>query len=221
MNYRHLIFDLDGTLIDTIEDIRFAINLALKLCGYDYSFDREGTKALIGDGADALLHRALKEKGDDLHAFSTLKPVYMQLYREHNLDIAAPFEGLKEVLLKLKQESVYISCVTNKPEPLAFAALHSRYGEDFFDCIIGASDAFPVKPHPASTHECIRRVGVPVNECLYVGDSHVDIATGHNAGLPVALCTWGYEVDYARFRSEAEFVLNAPSDLLQFANPVK
>ena len=214
--FRHLIFDLDGTLIDTIEDIRGAINAALLQCGYTYQYDREGTKSLIGDGADALLRRALREKGGDLQAFSTLKPVYMELYRQHNLDIAAPFEGLKEALAKLAEQGVDFCCVTNKPEHLAHAVLESRYGKGFFACIIGASDEYPVKPHPASTEACIAKMGYKKEECLYVGDSHVDIATGHNAGLPVALCTWGYEVDYAPILGDADYVLNHPSDLLRF-----
>lgn len=213
--YRHLIFDLDGTLIDTIEDIRNAINAALKICGYDYQYDREGTKGLIGDGADALLHRALREKGEDLQAFSELKPVYMKLYREHNLDVARPFDGLKETLLALKEKGVDFCCVTNKPEPLAYAVLESRYGKNFFSCIIGASDEYPVKPHPGSTLACIKKMGYRKEDCLYVGDSHVDIATGHNAGLPVALVTWGYEVDYSKIRADAEFVLDGPSELLK------
>lgn len=211
--YKHLIFDLDGTLIDTIEDIRFSINTALAECGYDYSFDREGTKALIGDGADALLHRALKEKGEDLRAFSTLKPVYLELYRKHNLDIAAPFPGLKETLAELKGKGIDFCCVTNKPDPLAHAVLELRYGKDFFSCIIGASDEYPVKPHPASTLACIEKMGYKKEECLYVGDSHVDIATGHNAGLKVALCLWGYEVNYASIKEDADYLLSEPSDL--------
>lgn len=213
MAFKHLIFDLDGTLIDTIEDIRAAINEALRLQGYGYSYDREGTKSLIGDGADMLLHRALREKGGDLQAFSALKPVYMELYRQHNLDLAIPFQGLVDVLSRLKEQGVDFCCVTNKPEPLAKALLESRYGKDFFACIIGASDEYPVKPHPASTLACIQKMGYALEECLYVGDSHVDIETGHNAGLPVALCTWGYEVDYAPILERAEYVLKEPSDL--------
>ena len=215
---RHLIFDLDGTLIDTIEDIRFAINAALKECGYDYQYDREGTKHLIGDGADMLMKRALREKGEDLQAFSALKPIYMNLYREHNLDIAAPFPGLKETLAELKKQGMDFCCVTNKPEPLAYAVLESRYGKGFFSCIIGASDSYPVKPHPGSTLACIERMGYKKEECLYVGDSHVDVETGHNAGLPVALCTWGYEVDYGSIVKDADYVLHQPTDLLRFRN---
>lgn len=215
MKYRHLIFDLDGTLLDTIDDICFAINKALRQCGYSHQYDRESTKALIGDGADALLHRALREKGSDLQAFSELKPVYMELYRIHQVERAHPFEGLKETLIELKRRGVRLSCVTNKPDLLAHTILDMHYGAGFFDIILGAKEGTPVKPNPSTTLTAIKEVGVPSEDCLYVGDSHVDIATGHNAGLPVALCTWGYEVDYRPILQDAEIVLNAPTELLE------
>lgn len=210
---RHLIFDLDGTLLDTIEDICYAINTALKQCGYSHSYDRESAKYLIGDGADALLHRALREKGEDVDAFSALKPVYMELYRIHQVERAKPYPGLKETLRELKRQGFTFCCATNKPDPLAHTILDMHYGKGFFDAIIGASESYPVKPNPASTLDCIKRCGYKKEECVYVGDSHVDIATGHNAGLPVALCLWGYEVDYSKIQGDAEFTLTKPEDL--------
>ena len=215
MPYRHLIFDLDGTLLDTIDDICFAVNKALETCGYPYRYDRRGTYALVGDGADALLHRILREKGDDVAAFNEIKPIYMALYREHQVEHAHPFDGLKEVLIELKERGIRLSCVTNKPEALAHTILNLHYGEGFFDAIVGASDAYPVKPDPTSTLATIEAVGVPKEECVYVGDSHVDIATGHNAGLPVALCLWGYEVDYGLIRGKAEYELFESKDILK------
>ncbi len=214
--YRHLIFDLDGTLLDTIEDICFAINLALKQCGYSHSYDRESCKTLIGDGAEALIHRALRDKGNDPKAVDQLRPIYMELYRIHQVERAKPYPGLKEALIQLKNAGVRLSCVTNKPHALAETILGMHYGEGFFERIIGASKEFPVKPDPTSTLACIKRVGVPAEECLYVGDSHVDIETGHNAKLPVALCLWGYEVDYGPIRDAAEYLLESPKDLLGF-----
>ena len=212
--FKHLIFDLDGTLLDTIEDICLAINTALEKCGYPQRFNRETTKALIGDGADALIRRALLEKGSDLQAFSQIKPIYMELYRIHQVERAKPFDGLVNVLNELKDRGVDFCCVTNKPEPLAYTILEMHYGEGFFQKIIGASEEYPVKPHPASTNACIEMLRFKKEDCLYVGDSHVDVETGHNAGLPVALCLWGYETDYPKAIQTADFVLKTPEDLL-------
>ena len=217
VRYRHLIFDLDGTLLDTIDDICFAINKALRECGYDYQYDRESTKALVGDGADMLLHRALRDKGYDAQAFAQLKPIYMEYYRIHQVERAHPFEGLKETLQRLKAKGIRLSCVTNKPDALAHTILDMHFGEGFFDFVLGAKEGLPVKPNPTSTYACMEAVGVAKEQCLYVGDSHVDIATGHNAGLPVALCLWGYEVDYAHIQGDAEYLLSTPEDLLRLA----
>lgn len=214
MHYEHLIFDLDGTLLDTIDDICFAINKALRQCGYDYQYDREGTKALVGDGADALLHRALREKSGDLQAFNALKPVYMELYRIHQIERAHPFEGLKETLEILKKKGAKMYCVTNKPNLLAHTILNLHFGEGFFEDIIGADERFKVKPDPESTLYCMKTHNVDPSKTIYVGDSHVDIATGHNAGLPVALCLWGYEVDYEPIKGDADILLSDPRDLL-------
>ncbi len=214
MSVRHLIFDLDGTLLDTITDIRFAMNLALEKCGFPQRFDREGTKALIGDGAEECVRRALLGKRDDLQAFNTLKPVYMALYRDHQTEHAVPFEGLRETLDELKKQGITFSCVTNKPDALAQKVLELNYGKGFFRCILGQSDAYPRKPDPAMVYACMEKCGYSKEECLYVGDSHVDIDTGHNAGLKVVLCRWGYEVDYSLCEKRAEYVINAPSELL-------
>lgn len=211
---RHLIFDLDGTLLDTITDITYAMNKALEETGFPYRYDREGTKALIGDGADECIRRALREKGSDLQCFNRLKPAYMRLYRDHQTEHAKPFPSLKETLVELKKRGFDFCCVTNKPDALASVVLNLNYGEGFFACIIGQSDAYPRKPDPAAVFACMERCGFRKEECVYIGDSHVDIQTGHNAGLPVVLCTWGYETDYASCRGEAEMVIACHEELL-------
>ena len=216
MAYKHLIFDLDGTLLDTIEDICFAINKALAEKGYPWSYDRESCKALVGDGADALLHRALREYGQDMDRFNDLKALYMVYYKKHQTERAKPFEGMKETLDALKAKGMTFSCVTNKPDNLAHIILDMHFGAGYFEFIYGANGGTPVKPDPKVTVSVIEDLGLEKQDCLYVGDSHVDIDTGHNAGLGVALCLWGYEVDYGPLLDRAEYYLHAPSDLLNF-----
>lgn len=214
MAYRHFVFDLDGTLLDTIEDICFAINLALETKGYPWRYDRHSCRTLIGDGADALLHRALREYGQDADRFNDLKPLYMELYRKHQTERAHPFPGLKETLDELKRRGMTFSCVTNKPDLLAHTILDMHFGKGYFTHIIGANGGAPVKPSPDATLSVIESLGLEKHDCLYIGDSHVDIDTGHNAGLKVALCLWGYEVDYGPIKSRAEYVLTKPEELL-------
>ena len=138
----------------------------------------------------------------------------MELYRIHQIERAHPFEGLNKALETLKRKGVKMYCVTNKPNHLAHTILNLHFGEGFFEDIIGADERFKVKPDPESTLYCMKAHNADPSKTLYVGDSHVDIATGHNAGLPVALCLWGYEVDYEPIKGDADILLSDPRDLL-------
>lgn len=209
--YKYLIFDLDGTILDTIDDICFAINTALKEVGLPWSYDREGTKTLVGDGADMLIHRALRHMDDPIH-FETLKPVYMKLYKEHQTERAHPFPGLNEVLERIRSAGVRMAVATNKPDALAQIIVPMHFGEGFYDRIYGIKEGDPVKPNPHFAHLYMNEVGAKPEECLYVGDSHVDIATARNAGIKVALCGWGYEVDYASIVKDADYFVRTPEE---------
>lgn len=210
--YNYLIFDLDGTILDTIDDITFAINSALEQKGYPWRYDREGTKTLVGDGADALLHRALRNH-DNPEEFQLLKPVYMALYKEHQTERAKPFLGLNAVLTELKNQGIRMAVVTNKPDALAQVIVPMHFGEGFFERIYGINEGDPVKPNPAFVFKYLNEVGAKPEECLFIGDSHVDIATGHNAGMKVLLCGWGYEVDYEAVKNDADFFAETPEEL--------
>lgn len=208
---KYLIFDLDGTILDTIDDICFAINTALEEAGLPWRYDRQSTKTLIGDGADALIHRALRDKDDTEH-FATLKPIYMALYKKHQTERAKPFPGLNEALKEIKDHGVRLAVVTNKPDALAQVIVPMHFGEGFFERIYGIKEGDPVKPDPYFVHKYMKEAGACNEECLYVGDSHVDVATGHNAGLKVVLCGWGYEVDYAAIKDTAESFVTSPEE---------
>lgn len=214
--FKYLLFDLDGTILDTIDDISFAINSALEATGYPWRYDREGTKTLIGDGAEALIHRALRDHDNPIE-FARLKPVYMDLYKKHQTERARPFPFLKETLSELKELGVKMAVITNKPNALAQVIVPMHFGEEFFEAIYGIEEGDPVKPNPHFVLRYMKEAGASPKECLYVGDSHVDIATGHNAGLPVALCGWGYEVDYASVKDDAEYFLQNPRELKKIA----
>ena len=202
---RNLIFDLDGTLLNTIVDINAAINEALRRCGYDYSFSVPDTRYLIGDGADALVRRALKENGGDLRRFQELKAVYMPLYKALQCDHVAPFPGLKETLEEARRSGYSFYVSTNKPHALALDVLTATYGEGFFSGILGAKEGQPVKPDPTGVLSLMEEFGLKKEECVYVGDSHVDVLTARNAGIPVILVGWGYETNYPEWKDKADY----------------
>ena len=217
--YQALIFDLDGTLLDTIRDITEAINQALSDCGYTYRYDKEGTKSLIGDGVDMLIARALKEKKGDGDAFSRFKSVYMPYYLAYQNTHTSPFDGILEALKELKDRGVDLYIVSNKPDHLVKDLIPKHFGDGLFKEFFGQAEGEPVKPDPHLVNRIIKKYGYSKDEVLYVGDSLPDVLTAENAKVDCALCTWGYgKYDDPRCQN-AKYRLSAPKELLSL--PIK
>lgn len=209
-----IIFDLDGTLLHTLPDIRDAINCALSECGYDYSFDLEGTKTLIGDGADMLVRRALKEKGEDEEAFLQLKKAYMPKYRLYQGNTTAPFEGMSETLLALKKRGMRLFIASNKPHALAKAIIAKCFPEGLFESVAGHEEGDPVKPNPIQVQRIFKNYAILPADCVYVGDSVVDVQTAENAHIPCGICLWGYGKYTEEVLARCAYVFRKPEDLL-------
>lgn len=210
---KNYIFDLDGTVLDTIEGIRVAINIALKNSGYDYSFDKEGTKHLIGEGADTLLHRALKDK-DTPENFKKLKEEYLPLYHLEQEDHTYFFPGLKETLERMKEEGASLFICTNKPDAFAKRIVTKMFGSDLFKEICGQIEGLEVKPNPRIPNYLIEKYHLDRKETLFVGDSKTDVATAINANLPAAICLWGYGFYTDELLKKCQYIFKTNNDLL-------
>ena len=214
--FSYFIFDLDGTILDTILDISLAMNEALRRCGYSYSYTREETMRLVGDGADKCVERALAFHNEDLRGFSRLKAEYMPLYKQMQNDHACPFSGEKEALQELKDAGAKLYVCTNKPDALAQVVVKAHYGEGFFEGILGAREGVPVKPDPTSLNELVERFGIDKHRALYIGDSSVDLDTADNGGILSVLCLWGYGIYDQPTKERAYRYIEKPSELLDF-----
>lgn len=215
--YQTFIFDLDGTLLQTLPDIRLAINEALKRCGYDYAFSLKEARALIGNGADMLVKRALKEKGDDIEAFAQLKAAYMPLYRDYQNLHAKPFNGMKEVLTFLKERGLQLFVATNKPNALAKFIVEDHFGKGLFTAIEGHEEGEPVKPDPLIVNRFVEKYGIDKSKTLFIGDSYVDVDTAQNAGVKSCLVTWGYGFYKKALLERADYVISKPKQLAALA----
>ena len=215
--YQALIFDLDGTLLDTITDITDAINRALKECGYDYAYDRESTKTLIGDGSDTLVRRTLREKSGDVDAFSKLNRVYMPLYLEYQNKHTKPFPGIEEALEELKKAGISLFIVSNKPDHLVKDLIPRYFRDGLFTECHGIKPGEPVKPDPHQVNRIIEKYGLDRHKVLYVGDSKPDILVSKNAGVDCALCTWGYGKYDDEACRNAKYTVKEPKFLLSIA----
>lgn len=209
---KNYIFDLDGTTLDTIEGIRLAINTALEKCGYTYSFDYEGTKTLIGEGADTLIHRSLKEN-DNPTNFAKLKEAYLPLYHDKQEDNTFLFPGLKETLEDMKRRGARLFICTNKPDAFAKRIVSKMFGDNLFEEVCGQIEGLPVKPDPRIPNYLIEKYNLDRKETLFVGDSKTDVATAINSYLDAALCLWGYGFYTPELLAKCKYVFKKNEDL--------
>ena len=209
-----LIFDLDGTLLNTLPDIRHAINDALASCGYDYRYSLKEAKTLIGDGADALVHRALRDKGDDPKAAAALKESYLPLYAAYQDLHTKPYNGMIETLSFLKARGLLLFVVSNKPDHLAQIVVGNHYGRKLFDGIYGLIEGAPAKPDPGLVNKIVAERHLNRADVLFVGDSLPDILTAGNAGIKVCLCLWGYGFYKPETLARADYVIKKPKELV-------
>jgi phosphoglycolate phosphatase len=210
--YKALFFDLDGTLLDTLPDIRRAVNDALKQAGFPLSYSKQECRYLIGNGADYLVHKALGEYDSEAN-FLKLKAAYMPLYAAYQNDHTKPFNGLPTVIGYLKNKDILLFVCSNKPDDLAKVVVPSHYGEGRFTEILGIAPGDPVKPDPFQVNKLVEKYHLDRKDCLFVGDSLPDLLTANNAGLPLCLCTWGYGFYKPELLQECQYVIAKPKDL--------
>lgn len=188
-----LVFDLDGTLVDTAPDLTAALNHVLVAAGRA-PIEDETVRVLVGHGARVLIERGFAETGEPVDP-STI-PGHMErflaFYGEHIADRSQPFPRVREALTRLGDAGAKLGVCTNKPEALSLSLLGALELTPFFSAILGA-DTLPVrKPDPLHFHETVRRLGAPVRHSIMIGDSPTDAATARAAEVPFIAVTFGY-----------------------------
>jgi phosphoglycolate phosphatase len=188
-----LIFDLDGTLVDTAPDLTAATNHALSLIGRR-SISQEEARHMVGHGSRALIVRGCEVTGGavDDDTVKRLNIAFLDYYADNIADHSAIFPGLLAVLTRAKQSGLKLGVCTNKVERLSHKLLAALNMADYFGAVVGG-DTLPImKPDPAPYREVAKRLGVDVANTLMFGDSETDIRTAQNAGVPVIAVTFGY-----------------------------
>lgn len=210
-----VIFDLDGTLLNTLADLHNITNKTLEAFGYPpRSMDE--VEGFVGNGARKLIQRALPE-GLDLSSdeFEKIYEVMHGNYFKYQNQLAEVYEGMPELLKELKARGIQTAIVTNKPHDAAEEILH-KYFEGLIELSQGAQDDLPAKPHPASCFRVLDAFGLQPEECIYVGDSDTDIDTAKNAGMLPVSVTWGFRRKAFLEAHGAVCFAEKPSDLLRF-----
>lgn len=210
MKYKAVLFDMDGTLLDTLADMAAAVNHILSVHGYPLRTVEE-VRAFVGNGARKLMERALPPDvtGD---AFEALLEEYRQRYEAHACVKTAPYPGVPAVLAALHRAGVRCAVVSNKPDG-ATRELAAR----FFPGLpaFGQRDGIPAKPAPDMVYHALAELGVEASAAAYVGDSEVDVALARNAKLPLVAVSWGFRGREALEEAGAALVVDDAATLLE------
>lgn len=201
-----VIFDLDGTLLDTLEDLAVSTNHALE----SYNFNPhpvEAYKTFVGNGADKLIERALPKEHRDEETIYKVKKEFISYYNNHLTEHTKPYKGIMELLSLLQSKNRYLAIVSNKPDEQTRRLVKECLEGIPFIYVTGNKPGFPHKPDPHGIYEAMHTVGVSREEALYVGDSGVDMQTAKNAKVTGAGVTWG-------FRTREELMLNGASAIV-------
>lgn len=191
MKRQLVIFDLDGTMLNTIADIAMATNHALSAFGYP-THSEEKIKSFVGNGVSKLLERALPEDKRTEENIALLREAFTEYYDKHNADLSTPYPGIASLLSQLQENGVLLAVASNKYQS-ATEKLVAHYfpGIDFV-CVLGQRTGIPVKPSPDIVHEIMATANVYRKDTIYVGDSGVDMQTANNAGINAVAVSWGF-----------------------------
>ncbi len=207
-----LIFDLDGTLLDTIGDLHQSTNFALEKCGFP-TRSREEVNSFVGNGLRRLIRLAVPESVDEDTVTEALS-VMKSHYADHYADLTVPYEGMTELLTKCKQQGVPMAIVSNKADPYV-KNLNKIFFGDLVAVAMGESENIPRKPAPDMVYKAMEALGV--TEAYYVGDSEVDVQTAKNAGLPCLAVTWGFRTREQLIQAGAEVFIEDPEEIFRLA----
>lgn len=207
-----VVFDMDGTLLNTLEDLHDAMNYILKKYGYPEK-SLEEVRCAVGNGAGQFMNDMLpggKENPD----YEKLLKEYGEYYRSHCQIKTRPYDGIVELLEQLKEQGVKIAIVSNKGDE-AVKKLNRQYFGDLIDTAVGERPGIRRKPEPDSVLEALRILNSSRETAVYVGDSEVDYHTAANAGMTCALVSWGFRHREQLQELEPDHMIDQPQELLQ------
>jgi len=209
------VFDLDGTLLDTLDDITDSLNVIREKYGIS-PITRPEVNGMVGNGLKVLFIKSLKD-GENTPNFDKMFNEFVAYYKEHSMIKTGIYEGMPGVLSELKKRGVKTAIVTNKNIEAA-RAMKDELFSDTIDCIYGEDEAHGInkKPAPDTVFKALEELKASKEDAVYIGDSEVDIKTAANAGLPCLAVSWGFRTKEEQVAAGGEYFIEKPSDLLDY-----
>ncbi len=211
-----VIFDLDGTLSDSIHSIKYCADRAVAPFGYG-PFSVEQYQYFVGDGAANLIKRALIAGGDrELAHFDKAFALYKEIFREHCMYEVKPYEGIRELLAALKDRGIKIAVLSNKPHVETVNVIETLFGKGYFDEIQGQKEQVAIKPSPEGALQILERLRLKAGDILYLGDTATDMKTGKSTGAFTLGALWGFRERKELEEGGADAIIERPEELLRY-----
>jgi len=217
MPIKAVLFDLDGTLLNTYEDLADAVNYGLKKFGFPER-ETENYKYYCGNGVRVMIERALPDGHKDADTIEKVLEPFLEYYSEHSKDKTRVYDGMTELVKKLRKLGYHTAIVTNKVNDAAQSVVEYYFGKDLFECVQGQVDSLPTKPDPTLVHLVMDKLGVKPEECVFMGDSGVDALTGKNSGAYPVGVLWGFRTAEELTENGARSLINKPEELFEILN---
>jgi len=211
-----IIFDLDGTLLNTIDDLGNACNHALRILGYP-THGLASYPMMVGNGITKLIERALPDEARKPEIIAEARHAFIDFYDRHCCDLTTPYDGIPQLLHELTARGINLAVASNKYQEAATKIISHYFPDDNFKAVFGNREGIPTKPDPSIVFEVLASCPTPKAEVLYVGDSGIDIETARRACIDSVGVTWGFRPVSELRAAYADHIVSDPDNILDIA----
>ena len=211
MKYNSVVFDLDGTLLDTLGDLRDSVNFALQKNNLPERTTEE-IRSFVGNGIRLLIELSVPENTPDEITDKCFQD-FKEYYKDHSAILTKPYDHIIDLMKTLKSKGIKIAVISNKAD-FAVKTLMEDYFSGLYDCAYGERAGVPRKPEPDGVLDAIKEMGSEIENTVYIGDSEVDVVTSKNAKLPCIAVTWGFRDKKVLEDLNPEYIVDSPKEIL-------
>ncbi|MGN0258100.1 MAG: HAD family hydrolase [Bacteroides sp.] len=211
-----VIFDLDGTLLNTIADLAQSTNHALQTLGFPIH-DTVAYRFMVGNGINKLFERALPEGAKSEANVLRVRAAFIPYYNQHNADLSTPYEGIPQLLGQLQGQGLQLAVASNKYQSATEQLIAHYFPTIHFCTVLGQREGVPTKPDPTIVHQILQATGIAACDVLYVGDSGVDMQTALNAGVTACGVTWGFRPRTELEQFSPQYIVDFPDEIGKIA----